>query len=507
MDTLLPLIVALPLGAAFIMPGVERFRWGARISRFLALTVAAIILILACNFLTTANTTYWMGGWSSASGALGISLVLDSLSRLMLVIVALITFASTVFSLRYMNRFSSEPLYYCLFFLMVAGMNGVVLAGDIFNIYVFLEVAAIASYALVAFGCGKEEIEASFKYLVLGSVGSVFILLGIGIVYNASGHLNMQQIAANLKATNPAVLMAAAFFIIGFGLKAAMVPFHAWLPDAHPSAPAPISAMLSGVLIKALGVYTLMRVFFDCLGMTQQIAYILIALGTLSMILGGFLALGQLDFKRLLAYSSISQVGYVVLAVGVAGEMTIKGDLPVASLALLGGLFHLFNHAVFKSLLFLCSGATEYRTGTRLIKQLGGLKHRMPVTGSCLRVAALSISGIPPFNGFWSKLIIVLAVIQAGHPVLAAITVLVSFITLLYFIKVQRYILDGEPSEKVTPVKEAPWSMCLAMVLLAFICLGAGIGFPWIKDTLFEGIDSILQQAGPVIAQLNSGGG
>ena len=506
MDTMLPFIVALPLGAAFLLPWVERFGWGARISRFLALTVAAIILIMACNFLTTANTTYWMGGWSSASGALGISLVLDSLSRLMLVIVALITFASTVFSLRYMNRFSSEPLYYCLFFLMVAGMNGVVLAGDIFNIYVFLEVAAIASYALVAFGCGKEEIEASFKYLVLGSVGSVFILLGIGIVYNASGHLNMQQIAANLQAMNPAVLMAAAFFVIGFGLKAAMVPFHAWLPDAHPSAPAPISAMLSGVLIKALGVYTLIRVFFDCLGMTQQIAYILIALGTLSMILGGFLALGQLDFKRLLAYSSISQVGYVVLAVGVAGEMMTKGQLSVASLALLGGLFHLFNHAVFKSLLFLCSGATEYRTGTRLIKQLGGLKHRMPVTGSCLRVAALSISGIPPFNGFWSKLIIVLAVIQAGHPVLAAITVLVSFITLLYFIKVQRYILDGDPSEKVIPVKEAPWSMCLAMALLAFVCLGAGIGFPWIKDTLFEGMNSVLQQADPVIAQLTSGG-
>ena len=161
--------------------------------------------------------------------------------------------------------------------------------------------------------------------------------------------------------------MAAAFFLMGFGLKAAMVPFHAWLPDAHPSAPAPISAMLSGVLIKALGVYTLVRVFFDCLVMNRQFAYVLIALGAASMVIGVFLAVGQWDFKRLLAYHSISQMGYVVLAVGVAGEMLVLGNTAVAAVAVLGGLFHLFNHAVFKSLLFLCSGAAEYSTGTRLL--------------------------------------------------------------------------------------------------------------------------------------------
>jgi multicomponent Na+:H+ antiporter subunit D len=264
--------------------------------------------------------------------------------------------------------------------------------------------------------------------------------------------------------------------------------------------------MLSGVLIKALGVYTLIRIFFDCLSMSHTFAYVLMTLGVVSMVIGVFLAVGQWDFKRLLAYHSISQMGYVVLAVGVAGEMLITKRYEIASLALLGGLFHLFNHAVFKSLLFLCSGAVEYRTGTRLLKKLGGLKHKMPVTGACLRVAALSISGVPPFNGFWSKLIIIIAVIQSGHYGLGAVTVLVSFMTLLSFIKVQRYIVDGDPSEAVAPVQEAPLSMCVAMILLAVICVGAGILFPFMKDTLFESSQTMTSQSIIIVKNIISGG-
>ena len=285
-----------------------------------------------------------------------------------------------------------------------------------------------------------------------------------------------------------------------------MVPFHAWLPDAHPSAPAPISAMLSGVLIKALGVYALLRVFFNVMAMNEQFAHILMAMGSLSMVIGVFLAVGQWDFKRLLAYSSISQMGYVVLAVGVAGEMMLSGNRTVASLAMLGGLFHLMNHAAFKSLLFLCSGAAEYATGTRLLKQLGGLKHRMPVTSGCLRIAALSISGMPPFNGFWSKLIIIVAVFQAGHYGLGAMTVLVSFMTLLTFIKVQRYILDGDPSPCVAKAGEVPLGMCLGMILLAVICVAAGVLLPLYKDFVFDEAGAVLlRNVGQLLSPASGG--
>ena len=489
----LPLLVAVPLAAAFVLPIIHKARAGEWAINLIAGLAAVFTTAMAFNLLRLplgdgSSVSLWVGGWTGQGGrAMGIALACDGFSRLMLITVNTVALAAVLFSFRYIGRFTAPGLYFSLFFVMLAGMNGVVLAGDLFNLYVFLEVAAVASYALVAFGTERDELEASFKYLVLGSVASAFVLLGVAICYNLTGTLNMAAIAAALPtgAGRTAVLLATGFFLMGFGLKAAMVPFHAWLPDAHPAAPAPISAMLSGVLIKALGIYCICRVVFSVLGVSPPVAGILIAMGALSMTIGVLLAVGQWDFKRLLAYHSISQMGYVMLAVGVAAEVAGR-SYAIATLALFGGLFHLINHAAFKSLLFLCSGATEYGTGTRLLKRLGGLSQRMPVTSACCRVAALSISGVPPFNGFWSKLIIIVAVAQAGHLWLAALTVFVSFMTLLSFIKVQRYVLGGEPSEAVAPAREVPASMCVAMVLLAVVCAGAGLLVPLFRESLLD---------------------
>jgi len=499
MVNLYPLLVAVPLAAAFVLPllGRARARWPLDV---LAVLVAAFTFIFSFAALVSCKTgTVWIGGWGPAAGApLGINMYVDGLTLLILLTISLVTLAAVLFSVRYMERFTGKGLYYSLFFLMVAGMNGVVLTGDLFNLYVFLEVAAVASYALVAFGCESEELEAAFKYLILGALGSALVLFGIAMCYNQTGTLNMAQIARFVSANglNPVLLLAASFFFAGFGLKAAMVPFHAWLPDAHPSAPAPISAMLSGVLIKALGVYVLCRVFFNVLGLGNgAFPLVLMALGALSMIVGVLLAVGQWDFKRLLAYHSISQMGYVVLAVGLAGKLMAASPAfrATAALALFGGLFHLFNHAAFKSLLFLCAGATEYATGTRQLKKLGGLVEKMPVTSACCRIAALSISGVPPFNGFWSKLIIILALAQAGKVLgntayywLAGLTVLVSFLTLLSFVKVQRYVLQGEVKPELANIREVPGWMCAAMIILAVVCLGAGVLCPLIQGSLFE---------------------
>jgi len=199
-----------------------------------------------------------------------------------------------------------------------------------------------------------EELEASFKYMVMGSVASILILFSVGLLYGLTGSLNMADIAGIIQGKENLLLsFSLVLFLAGFGLKAAIIPFHAWLPDAHPSAPAPISAMLSGVLIKALGIYTITRVFFNVYGMTLQLSWALMILGIISMIGGGLLAIRQTDFKRLLAYSSISQIGYIMIGLGCGNYW-----------GLLGALFHLFNHASFKALLFLNSGAVEYSTGT-----------------------------------------------------------------------------------------------------------------------------------------------
>ena len=355
---------------------------------------------------------------------------------------------------------------------------GIVLTRDLFNLFVFLEIASLSSYALVGFGCEHEELEASFKYMVLGSVASALVLMGVALVYGNTASLNMVYVSRAIQASgvNAGLAFALALFIAGFGLKAALVPFHAWLPDAHPSAPAPISAMLSGVLIKALGVYALARIVFNVFGVSVIVAWILIALGVLSMVIGVFLAVGQWDFKRLLAYHSISQMGYVVLGIGIGALVLARGGkIEWAALAIMGGLFHLVNHAVFKSLLFLASGSVEMATGTRQLKEMGGLVKKLPLTRTTCTVASAAIAGVPPFNGFWSKLILVIAAVQAGLIGLAAVTVLVSLVTLISFLKVQRYVFLGELPENLQDVRENKGSMLVAMGFLACLCVLMGL--------------------------------
>ena len=503
---IVPLLVILPLGAAFLIAvlanlptGKPQRRNGRYLTSPLACAVVLANLVIAVSLLRVdVQQPIYVGGWGP-DRTLGIQLLCDGLTKLMAVTINLVALVSIVFARPYMRRFTRVWLFEALFLLMTGAMNGVVLAGDLFNLFVFLEIAAIASYALVGFGCESEELEAAFKYLVLGTIGSAFILLGVTILYSLTGQLNMAKVAVVLQkipANGPAVLLAAAALVAGLALKAAMVPFHAWLPDAHPSAPAPISAMLSGVLIKAAGIYALARIVFNVLGVNPYYANVLIALGVLSMVAGMFLALGQWDLKRLLAYSSISQAGYIVLALGVAAEVMSRTtpDKAVAGLCLFGGLFHLFNHAAFKSLLFLSSGSIEQQVGTRRLRQMGGLARRMPVTSFCCRVGALSIAGVPPFNGFFSKLIIILALALAGHPALCAIAAGVAVGTLLMYIKVQRYALDGQPSGPAAQAKEAPALMGLAMLVLAIICIVAGLAFVPLRQYLFDPAGEILMR-------------
>ena len=468
----LPLFVAIPLVTAFVLPLFGKK--GKSAATLLANLATTALLVLSIGTIGQ-SAVYEIGNWSIP---LGINFVLDGLSSLLLLVISVVSAAAMLFSVRYMEQYTAKAKYLCLFMLMVAGMNGVVLSGDIFNLFVFLEIASLASYALVGFGCEHEELEAAFKYMVLGTIGSIFVLFGVALVYGNTGTLNMAYISKAIAESglNAGLGFALALFIVGFGLKAALVPFHAWLPDAHPSAPAPISAMLSGVLIKSLGVYALVRVVFNIFGITASTGWLLLVLGLLSMVAGAFLAMGQWDIKRLMAYSSISQLGYVVLGIGLGGTLIAKGDNPAwASLAILGGLFHLVNHAVYKSLLFLTSGSVQMATGTRQLREMGGLAGKMPVTRATCTVASASIAGIPPFSGFWSKLILVVAAIGAGFYWVAAVIVFVSLCTLIMYLKVQRYAFLGELPENLQQVRENKGSMLIAMIFLACLCVLMGL--------------------------------
>ncbi|MCM8779284.1 MAG: NADH/ubiquinone/plastoquinone (complex I) [Candidatus Omnitrophica bacterium] len=391
-------------------------------------------------------------------------MVLDGLTSFMLITVNLVTFLVAIYSISYMEKYTDKWKFWTLFMLMLAGMNGVIITGDMFNLFVFLEISAISSYALVAFGTEAEELEASFKYAIMGSVASSFILLGVAILYSHTSTLNMADMANVLSEKSSDLLkFVSVLFLMGFGLKAALVPFHAWLPDAHPSAPASISAMLSGIFIKVLGIYALSRIVFNVFGLTPLISSIFITLGILSMILGGFLAFGQIDIKRLYAYSSISQIGYITLSLGLGTPQGV-----------MAGLFHLFNHSLFKSLLFLNSGAIESVTQTRDLRRMGGLMQKAPLISYTNIIGAMSISGIPPLNGFFSKLLIVLACIQAKRLDLATAAILVSILTLIYYLKATGMAFFGTAKTQ-NSAKKLSFSMNFSLVILSILCLIGGL--------------------------------
>jgi len=483
-SNILPLFVAIPLGSAFLISLLgKRSSWFPQLWTTLALIMMLAVSIGSIFLLKDSGTVvYEVGAWKLP---VGIVMVMDGLTCFMLITVNLVALLVGIYAINYMRMYTGQWKFYTLFLLMVTGMNGVIITGDMFNLFVFLEIASVASYALVAFGTEHEELEASFKYAVMSSLASLFVLLGIAFLYSYTSTLNMADMGLIFaeSGSNRVRLFAAALFLVGLGLKAALVPFHAWLPDAHPSAPAPISAMLSGVLIKAIGVYALVRVLFNVIGATPTMCSMLMILGTLSMVIGVFLAIGQWDMKRLLAYHSISQVGYMMLGIGLA-----------TPLGIFGGLFHLFNHSMFKSLLFLNSGAVVYATGTRDLQEMGGLKEKMPVTAGTSMVASMSISGIPPFNGFWSKLIIIYACVQAGHPVFAFWAVLASILTLASFTKVQRYAFFGKLKENWAQLKEVPFAMQFSMVAFALLCLAGGLIYlvPQISSHFIDGAVNVV---------------
>ncbi|MDD4909704.1 MAG: monovalent cation/H+ antiporter subunit D family protein [Candidatus Omnitrophica bacterium] len=462
---IIPLFVVMPLIGAFLLSLIGRRL--KSLPDIIGSLTAFILLCVSVAAVFAVNKygvlVYNVGLWKPP---IGIALVLDGLTAFMVVTINLVAFLIALFSVNYMRKFTAKWKFYTLFLLMLAGMNGVVITGDLFNLFVFLEIASVASYALVAYGTERHELEAAFKYAVMSAVGSLFILLGIVLLYSYTSTLNMADMAAVLlgKGGGNIGLLVAVMFLMGFGLKAALVPFHAWLPDAHPSAPAPISAMLSGVLIKSLGVYTLCRIFYNVLGVGHDISSILMFLGALSMVIGILLAIGQNDLKRFLACSSVSQVGYIILGIGLG-----------TPLGILGGLFHLFNHSVFKSLLFLNSGALEYSVGTRDLRKMGGLAERMPWTATTAFTASMSIAGVPPFSGFWSKLIIILALAEVGHYGYALLAAVISILTLASFAKVMKQAFLGKLGGGLENVREAPFFMRLSMSMLAAICLLSGL--------------------------------
>ncbi|WP_406671395.1 NADH-quinone oxidoreductase subunit M [Methanolobus sp. ZRKC4] len=443
LDTHLPIIlIATPILMASLMvllrkqPGIQKV---LSVSVSFVMFIVSILLLL--QVWNEGIQVYELGEWAKY----GILLVADLLSAGMVVLTTCISFLSLIYSLDYIEKRSLSSTYYPLFSLLLAGLNGSFLTGDIFNLFVFFEILLLSSCALVIAnehgGVTKssDKMEATFKYLVLNMLGSIVMLIAVAALYATTGTLNMADISVKLSEMSAAgtmpwhVFAIALMFIVVFGNKAAIFPLHYWLPDVHPTAPSPISAMLSGVLIK-VGAYGMLRVFFlifrDTLYIFQPV---IIYLALATIIIGAISAVAQTDVKRLLAYSSVSQIGYVFLGIGLGSVYAIAA-----------ALIYLVNHAIAKSMLFLSSGAIIHHAGTRDMRKMGGMVDSSPMIALLFLAGAMSIAGLPPTGGFIAKFVLFDAGITGEYYFEIGIALIFAIFTLFYMFRAWLLMFWGE---------------------------------------------------------------
>jgi len=442
------------------------------------------------NSWTPIDIWYWPpGAFNAATGATFFRI--DILSIYMAVIFLLLAFLVSLYSIKYMEHDTRIPLYYSLLLTLIGGMIGVVFAGDFFTLFILWETMSISSYVLVAFRRDEAEpLEAGIKYLLLSAVGSTLILFTMSILYGLTGTLNLYEIGtainALLASSPPAtagiyglLIFTIVGIVIGFGVKAAIAPLSTWLPDAHPAAPSGISAMLSGVVIMT-GAYALIRLlvlFFDPYTFTYFGA-VLSWFALFTMIYGNLMALTQKDLKRLLAYSTIVNVGFIIFGFSIA-MMPLALWLPTSTTienALLysvtGSLTHIFAHMLAKGMLFLIAGIFLHQMGTRDFDKLQGVGRRMPFVMFCFTIAALSLAGVPPLVGFYSKFYIIWGSIVAQTYLATIIMVLMSAFSVVYYLRMIQILVFADPSPEAAIAKRPHWSLLFVIgVLMLFIII------------------------------------
>ena len=434
-----------------------------------AFFVAVIFFLAQIALAIFHRPEFWKSMLERNDALFSVTFWMDHLSFIALLSIGIVCLMSLLVA-RCMIK-DDNQLFNFINLLIIAsiGMCGVVMTEDIFSLYVFLEIIAVSAFILIAMQKELLALEGAFKYILLSAIATIMMLSAIALLFTISGGTSFAAIKAALNDSYSSRLatLAIGIFICGLFIKGGLVPFHGWLPDAYTSAPAPVSIFLAGIATKVSGIYTLIRVVTALFIMDDRIGNTIMLVGTISILTGAFAALGQNDFKRMLAFSSISQVGYIVLGFGCG-----------TGLGIMGAVFHFFNHAIFKSLLFVNSASVESRLGTTKMDKMGGLSYKMPVTGATSVIGILSAAGIPPLAGFWSKLIIIIALWKAGHFAYASIAIFASLITLAYLLSMQRKVFFGKFNEGLGDVKEACYGITAAAVILSAITVGVGIFFP-----------------------------
>lgn len=454
------------------------------------LTLWAAVKLFEATFASSVPLIYTFGNWHAP---IGIVYEVDRLSALLALLIAVLMFLIAVYSVEYLRAEEGISWYFTLYLGLEAGLLGAVLTGDAFNFFVMIEVTSITAYGLVAFYRRRRDaVAASLKYAFIGALGTTLYFLALGVFYGAFGTVNLADLSAKVHgfvfpitnvATGNIVLasgLALALAMWAFLIKAAIVPNHFWLPEAHPAAPSPISAILSGLVVN-IGIYAIIRFLFTVYGtpldgrlqtVVNTLRSVLMALGAISAIFAALTMTVQTDIKRLIAYSTIMHMGYLVMAVSLGTMFGLQA-----------AVFHLVNHALAKALLFLAAGVVIHAAGSRNLAQLKGMGRHMPLTSFALTVGALALIGVPPFNVFFSKLALMNCFIESS-PAAAVVLVLSSAIALVAYTKVFYTVWLENP--KSEPAGNEPTVMSSVVLFLALLCLALGIIAPMIFGRFIE---------------------
>lgn len=491
LDHLPVLAVLLPLFSAPLCVLFDRPLAGWVIALGAAWLSFAAAIGLLVQVQAGGPISYHLGGWPPPWG---IEYRVDLLGAYVLLIVTGIAALVMVFARRSVAlEIPGDRIarFYAALMLVFAGLAGITVTGDAFNIFVFLEISSLASYAVISMGRDRRALNAAFQYLVMGTIGATFILIGIGFLYMMTGTLNLLDLAERLPAVSETRTVRAgfAFLTVGIGLKLALFPLHLWLPNAYAFAPSAVTAFLAATATK-VAVYVLLRFLFTVFGgeyslQVMPLAPILMILGLTGILSASLVAVFQEDVKRMLAYSSVAQIGYMVLGISLASTTGITA-----------ATLHVFNHALMKGALFLALGAVAYRVGAVCLRDFAGLGRRMPWTMAAIALGGLSLIGVPPTAGFVSKWYLVLGTLEQGLWAVALLVLVGSLLALVYMWKLVEAAYFEQPATDAASVREVPFSMLLPI----WVLVGANIYFG-IHTEITVGV------ARQAAAQLLGGGG
>jgi len=424
-----------------------------------------------------------MGGWAPP---IGIEYRVDRFNALMLILITAVAAVVLPFARTSVEKEVDQrrlPLFWAAWLLCFTGLLGIVITGDAFNVFVFLEVSSLATYALIACSRDRRALASAFQYLIMGTIGATFILIGIGLLYMLTGTLNMADLAARLpEVTQPRTLKTAfVFIVVGCSLKLALFPLHLWMPNAYAYAPSAVTAFIAATATK-VAIYVMLRFFFTIFGAdfsfgVMPLGEVLMVLSVIAMFSGSLVAIYQQNVKRMLAYSSVAQIGYITLGISLA---TTTG--------LAAGMLHLFNHAMIKATLFMAMGAVVYRLGSCRLDQMAGLAKQMPWTMAAFVAGGLSLIGVPLTSGFVSKWYLVTAAFDAGWMIIPVAILGSSLLAVIYIWKVVETAYMRSPPADQKPVREAP----LTLLVPLWIMVAANLFFGMQGSLLWQ---SVLQAA------------